>query len=248
MTSGSALVSAPKRSPGPRPVSPEERTRSRRSSPRRLRASVSQQSYDAVKNVLDRIVAFCLLVLLSPFFLLTALVVMWDSPGSPLYTQWRRGRNQQPFLMYKFRTMEPDAHQKRDSLLELNDVDGIIFKMKSDPRVTKCGRFLRKFSLDEFPQLLNVLRGEMSLVGPRPFSKEIFSRICDDALYSTWVSDRHSVLPGMTGLWQVRGRNDLPFKRLMRLDLVYVRDRSFLLDITILLKTLSVMWSGLGAY
>jgi len=213
------------------------------------RAPLSKRlRYDRVKNVIDRLGALVLLSCLAPFLLLVALVIVLDSPGSPIYRQWRRGRDHRPFHIFKFRTMELGAHAKRASLFPQNQVDGIIFKLKDDPRTTRIGRFLRRWSIDEFPQLLNVLRGEMSLIGPRPFSAEVFANPCDHPTYPLWLAERYRVLPGMTGLWQVSGRNNIPFEKLMRLDLLYVRLRGWRLDLYILRRTFWTVISRAGAF
>lgn len=203
-----------------------------------------------VQRVFDVVGASILLGALAPLLAVLSLLILADSRGPIIYSQLRRGRAQRIFRLYKFRTMRPNAHGLRSRLFQINDVeDGILFKMKRDPRITRVGRFLRKWSLDELPQLLNVIKGDMSLVGPRPFSVEVFDRCPkSDRLYDIWVRDRHLVRPGMTGLWQVSGRNDLPFLELIRLDLAYVRRRGLFLDLSILFRTISVVVTGRGGY
>ena len=198
---------------------------------------------------MDLTLASVLLMVSGPALLLVALLIVLESPGSPIYRQLRRGQDQVPFRLFKFRSMRDGAHRLRSKLFGSNQVDGIIFKMALDPRVTRLGRFLRRFSIDEVPQLLNVLRGEMSLVGPRPFSVEVFERKRpDDPRYDRWLVERHQVRPGLTGLWQVSGRSDLPFEELVTLDLHYVRHQSPWLDLEILLRSFRAVFSKKGAY
>jgi exopolysaccharide biosynthesis polyprenyl glycosylphosphotransferase len=185
----------------------------------------------AVKRVFDIAVASALLVILSPVFAAVAVAIRTTSPGPVLFQQLRSGQHRQPFRIYKFRTMRVDAEQHQAALAALNDVDGPIFKMRNDPRVTRVGEWLRKTSLDELPQLLNVLRGEMSIVGPRPFPIEESDKI------TGWAVIRFSVPPGITGLWQVCGRSALNYDDLKHLDYIYAASWSFLWDLRILLQT-----------
>jgi exopolysaccharide biosynthesis polyprenyl glycosylphosphotransferase len=195
-----------------------------------------------VKAAFDRIGAGLLLVVASPLLAALAFAVRVGSPGPVLFRQVRVGKNGREFVMYKFRTMHTDAEARLAELRHLNQVDGALFKLRDDPRVTRAGRFLRKFSLDELPQLLNVLTGTMSLVGPRPpLPAEV-------AVYADDVHRRLAVRPGMTGLWQVSGRSDLPWEEAVRLDLRYVENWSLTLDLVILLRTLSAVTRGAGAY
>ncbi len=190
----------------------------------------------AGKRLFDVVVSSALLVLLSPLFAAVAVAIKATSPGPVMFRQERSGLHGRPFRIFKFRTMCVDAEQQRAALTERNQVDGPIFKMKDDPRVTRVGHWLRQTSLDELPQLLNVLRGEMSLVGPRPFPIEESERI------TGWATIRFSVPPGMTGLWQVSGRNALSYDDLRHLDYIYTASWSFLWDLRILMQTpLSVM-------
>ena len=195
-----------------------------------------------VKAAFDRIGAALLLAVLSPLVALLALAVRADSPGPVLFRQVRVGKDGREFVMFKFRTMHIDAEARLAELRHLNEVDGALFKLRDDPRVTRVGRMLRKFSLDELPQLLNVLAGNMSLVGPRPPLPE------EVAVYADDVRRRLAVRPGMTGLWQVSGRSDLPWEEAVRLDLRYVENWSLSLDLVILLRTLSAVTRGAGAY
>jgi lipopolysaccharide/colanic/teichoic acid biosynthesis glycosyltransferase len=193
------------------------------------------------KRVLDVALASALLVGLAPLFLLTAALVRLDSPGPVLLGQDRIGRGLRTFRMYKFRSMVADADQLRENLQHLNEVDGPIFKIRNDPRVTRMGAFLRRSSLDELPQLWNVLRGEMSLVGPRPpFAHEVEHDLLRQRA-------RLRFPPGMTGLWQVGGRSNLTYQAMVRLDLRYVRDWSLFADLGILLRTIPVVLTGKGA-
>ncbi|HSU82406.1 MAG TPA: sugar transferase, partial [Thermoanaerobaculia bacterium] len=168
-------------------------------------------------------------------------LVKLTSRGAVLYRQTRCGLNGRSFTLYKFRTMVADAHERRQEFLHLNEMNGPVFKLKSDPRVTRLGRLLRRFSLDELPQLWNVLRGDMSLVGPRPPIPE------EVAQYQRWQRRRLAMKPGLTCLWQISGRNDVDFDRWMQLDLEYIDSWSPMLDLKILLKTVPVVLSGRGA-
>jgi exopolysaccharide biosynthesis polyprenyl glycosylphosphotransferase len=192
---------------------------------------------------LDVVLAGLGLLVLSPFLLLIALLVKLDSPGPVLFRQRRVGLNGREFWMYKFRSMVIDAEEQLETLKALNEVkDGITFKMANDPRMTRLGRLLRKTSLDEFPQLFNVLKGEMSLVGPRPpLPKEV-------VLYTPEQKRRLSVVPGCTGLWQISGRSTTTFQRMIELDLEYIRTWSLPRDIFILFNTIRVILKMEGSY
>ncbi|MFE3448388.1 sugar transferase [Nonomuraea sp. NPDC059194] len=193
-----------------------------------------------VKNVFDRLVALVLLVLGTPLLLAVALAVRLDSPGPALFRQTRVGRDGRVFTIVKFRTMRHDAERLKVELV--SDVDGLLFKVRNDPRVTVLGALMRRHSLDELPQLINVLLGHMSLVGPRPPLPEEVARYGDD------VRRRLLVRPGLTGLWQVSGRSDLSWEESVRLDLRYVENWSLMLDLQILWKTWSAVARGQGAY
>ncbi|MEV0730891.1 sugar transferase [Polymorphospora sp. NPDC050346] len=195
-----------------------------------------------VKEVVDRVGAAFLLVLLAPVLLAVAVAIRRDSPGPVLFRQVRTGRDGSPFLMYKFRSMYLDAEARLAELAHLNEHDGVLFKIRDDPRVTPVGRWLRRLSLDELPQLLNVLRGQMSLVGPRPPLPQEVAAYPDD------VRRRLAVKPGMTGLWQVSGRSDLSWEEAIRLDLRYVENWSLSLDIVILMRTVTAVARTSGAY
>ncbi len=193
-----------------------------------------------VKNAIDRIGAFCGLILISPILATAAIAVKFGSKGPTLFKQERSGINGRRFNLYKFRTMCDDAEEKKESLSAQNEMSGPVFKINKDPRITKTGRFLRKYSIDELPQLINVLKGEMSLVGPRPpLPKEV-------SKYSPWQHRRLSVKPGVTCLWQVNGRNDIGFEDWMKLDLEYIDNWSLWLDTRILFKTIPAVLKGSG--
>jgi exopolysaccharide biosynthesis polyprenyl glycosylphosphotransferase len=197
-----------------------------------------------LKAVFDRVVALALLVLALPVLLLvTALIKITPGcRGSALFRQVRVGRNGDRFVMYKFRTMYSDAEARLAELRHLNETDGTLFKIRNDPRVTPVGRWLRKLSLDELPQLINILRGQMSLVGPRPpLPREV-------AEYPFDMRRRLVVKPGLTGLWQVSGRSDLSWEESIRLDLQYVENWSFAMDLMILARTAMAVWRSSGAY
>jgi len=193
-----------------------------------------------VKLICDRIFAALLLILFSPLFLIIALLVKQSGPGPVFWRQTRVGRNGHLFTLYKFRSMVADAEERKSELLSQNEVDGWAFKMERDPRVTPVGRFLRRFSLDELPQLWNVLAGSMSLVGPRPSLPEEVEN------FAPGERRRLSMKPGMTGLWQVSGRHTLPIERWIKIDLEYVDNWTLLLDLKILFKTAAAVLRGEG--
>ncbi|HET6951982.1 MAG TPA: sugar transferase [Acidimicrobiales bacterium] len=195
-----------------------------------------------VKELFDRVSAAACLLVLAPVFGAVALAVKLDSPGPVFFRQTRVGRDGRLFDMVKFRTMVVGAERLRADLAEHNEADGLLFKLRTDPRVTRTGRVLRRYSVDELPQLLNVLRGEMSMVGPRPPLPAEVDR------YETHVNRRLLVKPGLTGLWQVSGRSDLSWDEAVRLDLYYVDHWSPTMDLTIMVKTFSAVLRGSGAY
>jgi exopolysaccharide biosynthesis polyprenyl glycosylphosphotransferase len=194
------------------------------------------------KRLFDIVVAMLLLAATSPLFLILAVMVKLDSPGPIFYLSRRYGRRGELFNMYKFRSMVENADDLIKELRKHNEVGGPIFKMKRDPRVTRMGTFLRKYSLDELPQIINVIRGDMSLVGPRPLPIEQVEREDFRQL------KRLDVRPGITGLWQIRGRSDVSFQRLVRWDIWYINNWSFWLDLHILWQTIPVVLKGRGAY
>ncbi len=195
-----------------------------------------------VKSGFDRAVAVAALVLLCPAFVTIALMIRLADQGPALFRQTRVGRDGRLFTVYKFRTMVVDAERRRSELTALNESDGLLFKIRRDPRVTRMGGWLRRYSLDELPQLLNVLLGDMSLVGPRPALPS------ETSAYGPHVRRRLAVKPGITGLWQVSGRSDLSWDEAVRLDVRYVENWSFVLDLQILWKTWSAVLIGSGAY
>jgi exopolysaccharide biosynthesis polyprenyl glycosylphosphotransferase len=195
-----------------------------------------------LKGLFDRCAAAAALVMLAPLLSILAATVWLHDRGPALFTQIRVGKDGRAFRMYKFRTMVVDAEQRRAELLAVNDLDGVLFKLRKDPRVTTVGAHLRRWSIDELPQLFNVFLGHMSLVGPRP-------ALPDEAdKYAEHVRRRLVVKPGLTGLWQVNGRSDLSWEESVRLDLRYVENWSFALDLQILWKTISVLARRSGAY
>jgi exopolysaccharide biosynthesis polyprenyl glycosylphosphotransferase len=196
----------------------------------------------ALKRAFDVVGATLLLVVLGPLLLAIVIAVRVSSRGPILFGSTRRGIGQRPFQCLKFRTMHTDAEEHQTELEELNEATGALFKIREDPRLTRVGRLLRRFSLDELPQLVNVLRGEMSLVGPRPLPQRDYDMLED------WHRKRYLVLPGITGLWQVSGRSELDFDDLVHLDFIYLEHWSLALDLTILLKTIPAVLSQRGAY
>lgn len=197
----------------------------------------------SLKRLFDLTVSGILLLLCMPIFLMTALLIRLDSPGNIFFYQNRVGKDGKIFRMWKFRSMYLDAEKRKAELMAKNEMEGgVIFKMKHDPRVTRMGHFIRKYSIDELPQLLNVFLGDMSLVGPRP---PVPSEV---ALYTAYQRQRLSVTPGITCIWQVSGRSEVPFTQQVEMDLQYINTQSFWLDIKLLLKTIPAVWGGKGAY
>jgi exopolysaccharide biosynthesis polyprenyl glycosylphosphotransferase len=196
-----------------------------------------------IKRVLDVVIALVVLVLFSlPFAALALLIWIEDRGGSPFYGQTRVGRAGREFTMLKFRSMRPGADQHLSELLERNEAEGPIFKMRDDPRRTHVGAFMRRWSIDELPQLWNVVKGEMSLVGPRPATpREVVQ-------YEDWQLHRLDTLPGITGLWQVSGRSELGFSEQVLMDIMYIENWSLGLDLRILLRTVPAVLSGKGAF
>ncbi len=195
-----------------------------------------------LKRVLDVAVSVLGIILLSPLLLAVAVAVRLDSPGPVLFRQKRVGADEKVFVCYMFRSMQRDAEVRQATLEDLNEAKGPVFKIKRDPRVTRVGRLLRRWSIDELPQLVNVLKGEMSLVGPRPLPVRDFSRM------EKAHKSRLGAVPGMTGYWQTSGRSDLSFEEMVRLDLYYIENWSLSFDLKIILKTLSAVLRREGAY
>ncbi len=191
--------------------------------------------YSIGKRLFDIFAALAAIIVLSPIFLAVAVIIKIDSRGPVFFHQKRVGLMGKSFYMHKFRSMVSDAEQRFKEVEDQNEISGFMFKIKNDPRVTRVGRFIRKTSIDELPQLFNVLKGEMSIVGPRPpIGREVQK-------YDAWHNLRLSVKPGITGLWQISGRNDIGFEDMCRLDLKYIRERNFKYDIKIILKTIPVL-------
>jgi exopolysaccharide biosynthesis polyprenyl glycosylphosphotransferase len=199
--------------------------------------------YSLLKRVIDIIGSLVGLILLSPLLVIIAILIKWEDPkGSVFFYQTRIGKNEKPFRMFKLRSMYTNAEEKLKDLLDKNEISGAMFKMRDDPRVTKVGKLIRKTSIDELPQLFNVLRGEMSLVGPRPpLMREV-------AEYTDYDKQRLYVTPGCTGLWQVSGRNNLSFKEMVELDITYIENRNIWFDIKIMLKTVKAVLGSQDAY
>jgi exopolysaccharide biosynthesis polyprenyl glycosylphosphotransferase len=195
-----------------------------------------------IKSAFDRALACVAMLLVAPLFILVAVIIRLGDGGPALFRQTRVGKNGRPFTVYKFRTMVVDAEARKAELVLRNETGGVLFKMRNDPRITRVGEVLRRYSLDELPQLLNVIRGDMSLVGPRPPLPD------EVAKYLDHVRRRLVVKPGITGLWQVNGRSDLSWDESVRLDLRYVENWSLMLDLQILWKTCSAVIRGSGAY
>lgn len=197
----------------------------------------ARRGYGILRRVQDVFFSVLALAILWPVMLVIGLVIYLDDPkGGAIFTQVRCGRNGKPFKMYKFRTMHIDAESRLHELLQHNEMDGPVFKIKDDPRITRVGRFLRKTSIDELPQLVNVLKGDMSIVGPRPaLPREVEQ-------YTTMQRQRLSVTPGLTCYWQIQPRrNELSFDQWMALDLQYIQERSFCVDWMIIFKTVAVV-------
>jgi exopolysaccharide biosynthesis polyprenyl glycosylphosphotransferase len=199
--------------------------------------------YLLIKRLVDIVGSLCGIIILCSLFVIIAILIKVEDPkGSVFFSQKRVGLNGREFKMYKFRSMVSNAEEKLAELLKYNEINGAMFKMKDDPRITKVGKFIRKTSIDELPQLFNVLKGDMSLVGPRPpLPREV-------AEYTAYDKQRLLVTPGCTGLWQVSGRNSLGFNEMVELDLQYIQERTFLFDIKIIFKTVLVLFGSKDAF
>nr|WP_225989015.1 sugar transferase [Peribacillus frigoritolerans] len=199
--------------------------------------------YLRMKRLIDIFGSIIGLILLSPIFLIVAIMIKIEDPKGPVFfKQARVGKGETEFQMYKFRSMVSNAEEQLKDLLALNEVSGAMFKMKNDPRITKIGKFIRRTSIDELPQLWNVFKGEMSLVGPRP---PVLREIVE---YSSYDKQRLLVTPGCTGLWQVSGRSNLTFNMMVELDLKYINQRTIYFDMKIIIKTLFVLFGSKDAY
>jgi len=200
------------------------------------------RKYWMVKRTQDVFLSAAALLVLWPFLLLMGLIIVIDSPGAgPIFAQKRTGRDGKEFMFYKFRSMKPNAEMELDSLLQFNEMDGPVFKIKKDPRITRVGSFIRRSSIDELPQLWNVLKGDMSLVGPRPpIPREVEQ-------YDDFARQRLLVTPGLTGYWQIQpNRNDLTFEQWVELDVKYIKARSFLTDWKIIFATFGAVFGMYG--
>lgn len=197
--------------------------------------------YIFLKRLIDLFGSFIGLIVLSPIILVVSLLIKFESKGPVIFSQDRIGKDGKVFKMYKFRSMVVNAEELKEKLKEQNEMSGPMFKMKEDPRVTKVGKFIRKTSIDELPQLINILKGDMSLVGPRPsLSKEVEQ-------FEDWMMERLEVKPGLTCYWQVSGRNNIDFEDWMKLDIKYVRERNTLIDIKLIFKTVFVLFGDENA-
>ena len=202
----------------------------------------SNYYHEFFKRSIDVICSIIGLISLSPIFLIVSILIRLESKGEIIFKQKRVGLNGEEFEIYKFRSMVANAEELKEKLAEENEMSGPMFKMKDDPRITKVGKFIRKTSIDELPQLINVVKGEMSLVGPRPsLPKEV-------AEFEEWMNERLLVKPGLTCYWQVSGRNNIDFEDWMKLDIKYVRERNFWLDIKLILKTILVLFGDENAH
>lgn len=198
--------------------------------------------YHGMKRLFDIVAATCGIIILSPLMIIIAVLIKNEDHGPIFYKQVRVGKNGKTFKMYKFRSMFINADKMLDKLKEQNDVDGPMFKMKDDPRVTKIGHFIRKHSLDELPQFLNVLKGDMSLVGPRP---PLPSEVEE---YSEYDKQRLFVIPGCTGLWQATERNEVGFTKMVQLDIEYIKKANFFFDLWIIWKTIEIIFKPNSSY
>lgn len=196
----------------------------------------SRRGYCFFKRIMDIFCSLIGLIVLIPILLAVGIAIRLESKGSVIFSQERIGKEGKIFKMYKFRSMVANAEELKEKLNSKNEMSGPMFKMKEDPRVTKVGKFIRKTSIDEFPQLFNILKGEMSLVGPRPsLPKEVMN-------FEDWMLERLEVKPGLTCYWQVSGRNDIDFEDWMKLDVKYVKERNTLIDIKLIFKTFFVLF------
>ena len=205
-------------------------------------SSMEFSLYEVIKRLIDVVCSFLGVLVLSPLFIIIAIIIKTTSKGPVFFSQRRVGKNGKEFYMYKFRSMVINAEELKERLADQNEMSGPMFKMKDDPRVTKVGKFIRKTSIDELPQLWNVLKGDMSLVGPRPsLPKEV-------AQFEDWMHRRLDVKPGLTCYWQISGRNNIDFEDWMKLDIRYVDERSTWIDIKLIFKTVGVLFGDKNAH
>ena len=198
--------------------------------------------YNIIKRLIDIVASACGLIVLSPILLIVSILIKIESKGPVIFAQERVGKDLKTFKMYKFRSMVNDAEELKEKLMKYNQMSGPMFKMDNDPRVTKIGKFIRKTSIDELPQLINVIKGDMSLVGPRPsLPKEVKE-------FEPWMKKRFQVKPGLTCYWQVSGRNNIDFEEWMKLDIKYIEDKSILLDIKLIVKTAFLLFGDKNAH
>lgn len=193
-------------------------------------------AYDVFKRIIDVLLSLVGLLILSPILVIVSILIRAESKGNVIFVQERIGLNGKTFKMYKFRSMVCNAEELKKDLMKDNEMEGPMFKMKNDPRITRVGRFIRRTSIDELPQLFNVLKGDMSLVGPRP------SLPSEVEKFEEWMMKRLSVKPGLTCFWQVSGRNNIGFEEWMKLDIKYIQERSMLLDLKLIFKTFFVLF------
>ena len=197
--------------------------------------------YEVIKRIIDIVASFTGLIVLSPLMLIVSILIKLESKGEVIFKQKRVGLNGKEFYMYKFRSMVINAEELKAELESQNEMSGPMFKMKDDPRITRIGKFIRKTSIDELPQLINVIKGDMSLVGTRPsLAKEVEK-------FEPWMKERLEVKPGLTCIWQISGRNNIDFEDWMKLDIKYVRERSLIFDIKLILKTVLVLFGDKNA-
>lgn len=206
------------------------------------KSSMEFSLYEVIKRLIDVVCSFMGVIVLSPLFIIIAIIIKTTSKGPVFFSQKRVGKNGKEFDMYKFRSMVVNAEELKEKLAAQNEMSGPMFKMKDDPRVTRVGKFIRKTSIDELPQLWNVLKGDMSLVGPRPsLPKEV-------AQFEDWMHRRLEVKPGLTCYWQVSGRNNIDFEDWMKLDCRYVDERNLWIDIKLIFKTVGVLFGDKNAH
>ena len=206
------------------------------------KSSMEFSLYEVIKRLIDVVCSFLGVLVLSPLFIIIAIIIKTTSKGPVFFSQKRVGKNGKEFDMYKFRSMVVNAEELKEKLAAQNEMSGPMFKMKDDPRVTKIGKFIRKTSIDELPQLWNVLKGDMSLVGPRPsLPKEV-------AQFDEWMHRRLEVKPGLTCYWQVSGRNNIDFEDWMKLDIRYAEERNLWIDIKLIFKTVGVLFGDKNAH